>query len=147
MATKEAQQQFIEAGKRRGEDYEWFELACEVKPNLITRERNGKTYILLHKTPEKVMLMGMGWDVLKTFPATDPAGNRIVAWELNQPGGNRMSELTSANTGSPLGILLDDHVLAIPTIRETVSNHGIIIEGSKGFTEAEVARICASLNP
>src|SRR3546814_70319 len=68
-------------------------------------------------------------------PAFDQ-GRPIVSFRFDAVGGRRFGELTSANVGTRLAILLDDEVVSAPVIQSPIIGGSGIITGSFSVQEA-----------
>ncbi|MCG8589694.1 MAG: protein translocase subunit SecD [Proteobacteria bacterium] len=66
----------------------------------------------------------------------------IVNFEFTPEGGEIFAELTSANIGAPLAIILDDNVYSAPSIRSRIGSRGEI---SGRFTSQEAADLAVVL--
>jgi preprotein translocase subunit SecD len=67
----------------------------------------------------------------------------VVAFEMTSEGGSKMGEVTKRLVGKPLAIFLDDQPVSWPTVRETITNEGII---SGNFTVEEAKKLSVQLN-
>ncbi|MDX1632469.1 MAG: protein translocase subunit SecD [Thermoanaerobaculia bacterium] len=76
-----------------------------------------------------------GRDLKTARPGLGQFNDPIVEFMLTHEGGQRFGELTSANVGKGLAIVLDNRVVSAPNIRSRITDQGII-EGQ--FTQQEV---------
>lgn len=131
---------------RSGDTYGWYEIA---KPDDwkggYTGEYAGKQYVLAyHSDPQKVLdNTRPGWKLAQAYPQRDQAGLPAVGFEFNEIGGSYFRDLTQANIGQALCILLDGQAFSAPNIRSVISRRGII-EGR--FTDEEIRYLVSTLN-
>lgn len=76
-----------------------------------------------------------GRDLRNARPAMGQMNQPIVEFSFTPDGAKSFSELTGANVGNGLAIVLDGRVVSAPVIHSRISDSGII-EGS--FTQAQV---------
>jgi preprotein translocase subunit SecD len=96
------------------------------------RGKGGKgddAYYLLRKTPDMAGSHLTGANV-----GYDQYQNPAVDFQFNEEGAEKFAELTAANIGKQLVILLDNQVYSAPVIRSRISNRGQI---SGDFTREE----------
>lgn len=77
-----------------------------------------------------------------TFDQT--GGLPSITLDLNEEGAQRFGEVTKANVGRMLAIVLDGGLLSSPVIREEITGGRAVISGE--FTVAEAREIVRSLN-
>lgn len=93
-------------------------------------EVSGTVYYLLRRTG------GIsGRDLRSARPSIDQNNRPAVSFTLNNDGGRRFGELTSANIGRQLAIVLDNRVQSAPSINGRITTDGQIY-GS--FTQEQV---------
>jgi len=135
-------------GRSANDPYQWFPLREgqeRPNPNVVTERYAGRRYVLLENRKGYRMLQRAGlppWS-LKAAPGSDSLGRPAVRFDLDPRGGRLMGDLTDANKGNFMAILLDDEVYSAPVIRATIYSSGII-EGS--FTRPEVMEMVKTLN-
>ena len=66
----------------------------------------------------------------------DLPNSRVVSVDMNARGGRLFDEITSANVGRRVAIILDDTIYSAPVIRERIPNGRAIISGSFTADEA-----------
>ena len=76
-----------------------------------------------------------GRDLRSARPGIDSNGRPAVNFTLNSDGARKFGEVTGANVGRQLAIVLDNRVHSAPTINNRINADGII-EG--GFTQQDV---------
>jgi preprotein translocase subunit SecD len=76
-----------------------------------------------------------GRDLKGARPSIDQFNQPNVNFSFNPDGAGRFGELTGANVGRGLAIVLDDKVMSAPVIKSRISGEGVI-EGQ--FTQEEV---------
>ncbi len=82
--------------------------------------------------------------VTEAGPDFDPFTNAPqVSLTMNGEGASRWRQITSANTGKPVAVVLDDRVYTYPTINGTIPNGRTQITGS--FTKRDVDDIVTVL--
>jgi preprotein translocase subunit SecD len=83
-----------------------------------------------------------GRDVRNARPSLGRFNEPIVSFELTRDGGKRFSEVTGANVGRHLAIVLDHVVVSAPRINSRISDQGQI-EGN--FTQQEAEDLATKL--
>jgi preprotein translocase subunit SecD len=68
---------------------------------------------------------------------TDQFGKPEVTFELNSAGAKTFGEVTEANVGKRLAIVLDDKILSMPVIRERIATGQVRITGDFPMKEAQ----------
>ena len=105
-----------------------------------TADGEGVHYIVA--VNERVELQGES--ITDAGPDFDPYTNAPqVSLTMDGAGGSRWSQITGANRGKPVAIVLDDLVYTFPTINERIPNGRTSISGS--FTRQEVDDIVTVL--
>ncbi len=106
--------------------------------DLVATKYNGTPYVLLYITQAMSLdhLGGRQWAMKNVFPSQDEMGRTSVAFQLDAAGGMLMGQLTGANVGRPMGIVLDGQLFSAPGLQSQISNNGHIV-GS--FTQDEIA--------
>lgn len=95
-------------------------------------EGNGvQAYYLVSKFAEVT-----GKDFRNARAALGQRGGAVVQFQLSSDGGDRFEELTGANIGKPLAIVLDNVVISAPRINSKISTDGEIT-GSRNIAEAK----------
>jgi type II secretion system protein G len=133
-------------GRDRGDPLAWFQLHCEAHPELITADHQGRRFILLANRPTQTML-AIGWStgpwrLRKVQAELDGRGMLAVGIEMNQAGGERMSELTTAYRGFRMAMLVDDQVVSMPMIQGRIGQR---IQISGAFTPQFVEELAQVL--
>ncbi len=67
-----------------------------------------------------------GRDLRDASPQQDQNGRWETRFVLTQDAAKRFERFTAANIGKPLAIVLDKNVLSAPTIRDKISDNGVI---------------------
>ena len=107
--------------------------------NLVGAEWGGEHYILLWDDDARAMTHrgGASWGLTNAFRTVDSRlGAPAVGFALDTWGGQRMSQMTGANVGEPMAIVLDDQVFSAPRLNSTISDSGVI---SGNFSPDEIA--------
>jgi preprotein translocase subunit SecD len=89
----------------------------------------GTMYFLVRKVAAVT-----GRDLRSAQPSMDENGRPAVSFTLNSDGSRKFSQVTGANIGRALAIILDNRVQSYPTIEGRISNEGRI---SGNFTPQE----------
>ena len=83
-----------------------------------------------------------GGDIRRAWVTRDDLGQPAVGFSLTREGGRRFAELTSANIGRQLAIVLDDKVQSSPVIETPITGgEGII----RGFSSQEAVDLALLL--
>jgi len=91
----------------------------------------GRRYYVLEK--RQVIT---GRDVRNARPGAGQFNEPVVLFQLTREGGQRFGEITGANEGRFLAIVLDGHVISAPRINDRITDSGQI-EGGFTYQEAE----------
>jgi len=84
-----------------------------------------------------------GGDIRLARVTQDEFGQPAVGFSLTRDGARRFADLTSANIGRQVAILLDDHVQSAPVIESAITGGEGIIRG--GFSRQEAADLALLL--
>lgn len=106
--------------------------------DLVATKYNGVPYVLLYIT-EALSLDHLGgrlWSMKNVFPSQDEMGRQSVAFQLDAAGGMLMGQLTGANVGRPMGIVLDGQLFSAPNLQSRISNSGQI---TGSFSQDEIS--------
>jgi preprotein translocase subunit SecD len=90
----------------------------------------GTVYFLVRKVAAVT-----GQDLRGAQPSLDENGRPAVSFTLNAEGARKFGQVTAANIGRALAIILDNRVQSYPTIEGRITNDGRI---SGNFTAQEV---------
>jgi protein-export membrane protein SecD len=72
------------------------------------------------------------------------AGQVVVRLEFNSDGTKLFSDITSANVGKPVAIILDGQVISAPTVQSAITDGTAIISGN--FTVDQAKQLVTRLN-
>ncbi len=126
-----------------GVDYAWVAVKDKtVLDNLVAESYQGQLYVLASNRPEDIMLPNGSWGLEQTGVSTNPSNQPIVTLRFDGPGSDRFYALTSSHIGQSLGILIDDKLLSLPTIKTAISKQAII-DGH--YTQAQADATAAAL--
>ena len=75
-----------------------------------------------------------GLDLRTARPTLDEMNQAAVSFSLNQDGARRFGQLTGANIGRQLAIIIDDRVFSAPTVEGRITDEGRI---TGSFTQQE----------
>ena len=78
-----------------------------------------------------------GKDLKDSKASVDQSGQPVVTLQFNDEGAKKFGELTAANVGKQIAILLDGEVLTAPRVNEPITGGNAQITGSKDAQEAE----------
>ena len=109
-------------------DMEKFKIQLDSPGGPIIAEYAGRYYVLMHDDSENKMVKSSGqvrsWELRSAYPDRNPmTGENVVSFTLNPIGGQVFGELTGANVGRQLCILLDQQAVSHATIRERITEH------------------------
>jgi preprotein translocase subunit SecD len=83
-----------------------------------------------------------GRDLRTAEPTTDENGQPAVRFILTSEGGRKFKSFTSAHVGDSLAVILDNKVREVATIKDTISDTGII---NGRFTQQETQDLSMTL--
>ena len=93
----------------------------------VGEQYGGAYWILCWDQRDKALTRSSGeWSVASAFPTRDEFGRAAVGFEMDARGARRMGELTGANVGNNMAVLLDDEVYTAPQLRGAISSRGSI---------------------
>jgi SecD/SecF fusion protein len=95
---------------------------------LVAARHDGVCYLLVHLGVDKCMTRPAptSWSVQRAYPAVDNLGRPATGIELDGPGAKLLNQLTAANIGRPLAIVIDREVFAAPRVNSAVGRSAII---------------------
>ncbi|HTV47796.1 MAG TPA: protein translocase subunit SecD [Phycisphaerae bacterium] len=100
----------------------------------------GKNYVLLYTTPDKALTHEPGredWKIENAlFTRDQQTGKPLVEFNLDPVGAIYMRQLTSANIGQFMTILLDNKAIEAPTIQGAIGSNGEITLGDPTDTRS-----------
>jgi preprotein translocase subunit SecD len=133
--------------RRRGMPFAWFPIRAADRKSyggMVTAEYAGRTYMLLSNQEGGTMTReaGAGWTLAGAHRGSDQMGRPAIDFSFDNKGAKQFYDLTSANQGKCLAILLDDEVFSAPRILSAISSHGQI---TGTFTQREVNEIVRAL--
>jgi len=82
-----------------------------------------------------------GADLADAFPTQDSVGSIVVGFRLKPEAADKFYEYTSTHIGQPMSIVVDNTVINSATIRDAISNEGVI----NGLTPQEVTNLVLQL--
>lgn len=101
----------------------------------VVEEYNGDYYMLAWDTRDLRITQGDArWNVSRAYQTADSLGRPAIGFEMDPAGAARMGDLTGANTGYRMAVLLDDEVYTAPNLNARITNRGII-EGDFSMEE------------
>jgi len=102
------------------------EPGVKVPPNLITDEYQGSQYLLVCNWAQFVMSSATGWGLQRITNTKDAMGRRAIGFQLDQAGGNRFYNLTSANIDRAVAIVIEGKVVSAPSIASAIRSQAVI---------------------
>jgi len=113
--------------------YRWFKISGASSddfisdPSCVIAEYGGAKYVLAHDTPDMGLLESTpGWSIRAVAHGRDTMGRPAVDFTLAGNGPKLFGELTGSNIRRELAILVDNEVLAAPTIQSAIFDRGQI---------------------
>ncbi len=101
----------------------------------VVEEYNGDYYMLAWDTRDlRITADDARWKVSRAYQTADQLGRPAIGFEMDPAGAARMGELTGANTGYRMAVLLDDEVYTAPNLNARITSRGII-EGEFSMEE------------
>jgi SecD/SecF fusion protein len=132
---------------RAGDEVKWFVVDKPDEFKGQTQVYNEKHYVLAYITPERSMLNRPGapaWGLDRAYAIFEQGANE-VGFDFNPAGAKLFGDLTGANIGKNLGIVLDDKMISAPVIRSQIMGRGTISGKAPGFTGAEQRYLISTL--
>ena len=135
-------------------DHAWLPFTGELigADHLLTGEHKGQTYVLVSDKPGQIMVRGEGKDawgltrvkgVTKTRIADGGSyGPSAIEFELDDRGAEKFANLTKANVGKALALIVDGEVLSAPVLKMPLGKRGMI---TGRFSEQRAAAIVKAL--
>jgi len=113
----------------------------------IVEEYAGRHYVLVHNDREYGLLRSSGktkWSLKQAYPDRDfQTGEIVVSFVLDARGGQFFHQLTSANVGRFLCIMLDDSAMSAARIREAIGERCQI---SGDFSQEDAQNLVRTLD-
>lgn len=136
-----------EGPQKAGSTMRWFAVdrADEIG-GLVSGVRGGQAYVLLYTTPDKSMIRSDGnpWGLKAAYPTSDQrSGKSAVGFEFDVRGAALFGELSGANIGRMLAIVLDDKVISAPRLQSRIEGNGII---TGSFSASDIDYMVRTLN-
>jgi SecD/SecF fusion protein len=148
-------QRMVEQLQRRGprpmpeDTVRWFEVDKPTDFSHPTVTYNDRQWVLAYVTPDKSMAHTPGQPSSWALESAQPQltdGERKVGFRFNPGGAKLFGELTGANVGRPLAIVLDQKVISAPNINQQIFAQGEISGGRGGFSQAELNYLVSTLS-
>ncbi len=122
-------------------DYIWLPVCPGVDlpdSDLMIQPYEGRKYVLVSNRVEQMMVPDGTWGLTSVYQNEDAMGRPSIGLELNEAGGEKMSEISSSHLMQYMAIIVDGEVLSTPHINSVVARHlGIV----GGFTEDKVRKM------
>lgn len=144
-AIERYQLALVNSNNPPGADFAWFpsRVSTTGSSEVSVQEHGGATYVLLWNKLPHVILASQDWGLDKVYRTTDAMGKPAIGLTLNDKGAALVRDITAANVGRPLAILVDAQVVSMPHIMLPLDGRSALITGN--FTEREVADMMAAL--
>jgi beta-lactamase regulating signal transducer with metallopeptidase domain len=126
----------------------WFEwIADEAYGAVVEAERGGRTYVLLHDDADHIMRLPADGNVVSAVERPDEQGQAAIYVSFDERAGERLEQLTGANLGRPMAVVINGKVLSAPTVHSSIRDSCVITGGRGGFSEEEITRWLKALQP
>lgn len=115
----------------------------------VVEEFDGEYFMLCYDTPwrgnEKKRLTAAegAWKLASAGPTQDEFGKPSIAFNMDTLGGDKMGQLTGANVGQAMAVLLDDEIYTAPNIQSRIGGSGRI---TGSFSMSEINYVVRVLN-
>lgn len=136
---------------RAGDEAKWFEVDKDQKVGR-TETYGKKQYVLGYIVPGpdgKPRSLDSHaerpWHLTDADAEREQNGEKAVGFAFDPQGADYFGELTAANIGKPMAIVLDNKVISAPVINSKISSRGIITGGQNGFTDSEQEYLVSTL--
>lgn len=96
---------------------------------VVVEAYEGQLYILLWDTGRDSLTQNpaqRGWSVSRAFETADESGRPAIGFRMDANGAAQLGQLTEANIGKPMAVLLDNKVYTWPSLNAKITNNGII---------------------
>ena len=136
---------------KAGDELKWFEVEERERGKMAgpTAEYNGKAYALAWITPDRSMDHRAGspqWGLRGARQGAGTMGEAVVNFSFDPVGGQLFGNLSGANVGKPLAIVLDQKIISAPNLNERIAGSGQISGGRGGFNADELSYLVSTLN-
>jgi SecD/SecF fusion protein len=136
-----------------GDTMKWVEVARPEEFGryhpMFSPRGSQRKYVLVWAEPGKQMINAEGlprWALEAAYPTRSQFGSPEVGFTFDPVGAKLFSDLTGANIGKPLAIVLDDKLISAPNINSQIGRSGVIQGGEKGFTNEELRYLISTLS-
>ena len=107
---------------------------------IVVERFDGRYYALLGTGRESAMNPGQDWTIESVERQTDwQTGRPMVAFHLDEAGGELLKRLTTANDGRAMAVVVNGEILMAPMIHGAIGKDVAVTTGGDGFTESEIA--------
>ncbi len=114
--------------------------------NLVGEKYGDKYYLLLsNRKGQRISAAEPGWKLANTAPSRDRTGFPAISFSLNTVGGQLLGEMTEANLGELMTIVLDGRATNAATIQSRIDGEGQLSKGSGGYTKKEMDYLLRTL--
>jgi SecD/SecF fusion protein len=151
-------QQYVErlqtdgARIKAGDQARWFEVGPQENFPYPTQTYNKKRYVLGYITPgpdgkprSLDAHADKPWHLTDARIESQMTGEKVVGFSFDPQGAQYFGDLTGANIGKPMAIVLDNKVISAPNINGKIGASGIIEGGHNGFEPAELDYLVSTL--
>jgi peroxiredoxin len=129
-----------------GGGYVWAPVrpGMDLRPDLVTGTRMGRTWLLLYNDDSRSMVPDQGWRLVQVSPGTDDSGRPLLTLTFDETGANQMVRITEPHAGQTLAILVGDQVVSAPILPGRGGGlRSAAISGN--FTEQQLQDLAAAL--
>jgi SecD/SecF fusion protein len=133
---------------RPGDTARWYEVdqPDEMRGHHLA-QYGDKSWLLVSTTPDESMVHKQGtkpWGLQRAYKDYDGRTNEaVVGFEFDAQGSVLFGDLSGANIGKSLAIVLDDKVISAPVLRSRIEGRGQI---SGNYSDAELNYLIRTLN-
>jgi SecD/SecF fusion protein len=136
-------------GVQAGDTMKWVEVERpkEFTPDLM-QVYSDRFWALVYTTPEKSMVHREGappWALENASVDQSQLGARAVGFRFDPQGAQLFGQLTGANKGNLMAVVLDDKIISAATIQSQIFQQGIISRDD-GYSEDELQYLIRTLN-
>lgn len=117
-----------------------LQILVGAKPEGVNAQGQGDGFFDIYGVAAEAELTG---DVItEAFPSFDPASNQpVVMMEMNTTGAERWAQITGANVGKRIAIVLDGRVYSAPNVINKIPNGSSQITGMANAEEANLLAV------
>lgn len=104
-------------------------------------------YALLGDSPKSAMTPEQDWTIESVEQSMDvQTGGPMVAFHLDEAGGDLLKQLTTANDRKPMAVVVNGEILMVPRIAGAMGRDVIVTGGRGGLSKSEIARLISAFD-